>query len=1138
MRKVLLLTVLCLALVGSALAQISVSGTVISETDGLGLPGVTVQEKGTTKGALTDFEGKFTLKVTSSKSILVFSFIGMTTVEEQVNNRTTIDVKMKSEDIGLDEVVVTALGIKRETKKLGYGVTEVKGDELAIANTTNPIQALQGKSSGLSIGASDGGLFGNSKVQIRGISVLNSNSNQPIFVVDGVIIENSISNESADWASNANDFGNQLKNLNPDDFESVTVLKGAASTALYGSRGMNGAIVIKTKDGAGSKGIGVQVTQSVGIDDVYRQPDIQYVYGTGAIAGYVDFGEQDANGRYYQFAPMTQYYKNDKGMMTKIGHPWQGTAYGPKFDGREIEDFDGSTTKYLPARNNMLDAYDTGFNSNTSISLSGGNEKGTFFLSDSYNVRKGTSPSNEFTRNSLMFSGSYNLAKWLKADASVSYTTSEPKNPGNDLSESFLDGNLENWYDTKKWNKREIYQAAHGGVPSSAYGDKYANVPNNGLWFAYNMNSNTRKEQVTRPIVRLTATLAPWVSVTAEGNMNYYTISSEVKELGSGFANEGGYYSLGHSVDVSRTAKLTANLKKDFGDFTTSMIIGGELWDQRKENTRVWTDGGLIVPGKFFLNNSKKTLKSEGGISGTKQINSVYALFNAGWKNQLFLDITGRNDWSSALVYTDGSGNFSYFYPSVSTSWIFNETFHLPKWVTLGKTRLSWAQVGNDTSPYFINNGYTLGDPDNNNLPDELAGGSFIYYNSKSNVLVDHGIKPERKNSFEAGLDLRLFNNRAGIDFTYYNETINNQIGTIPIPNESGYSSMISNIGSLTNKGVELSLRVVPVKTREFEWESTFNYWKNKTMISNLRPEVGEYKTLGGDIAYGNFRVGSVAFEDGEYGILMSDTKPLEWNNTSDANDPRNGMKVLTWNDTRRGAYYTRSNKPEKVGKIQPDFEGSWNNQFTYKNLSVSVLLDARFGGYIASYSNKYGTAYGYLETSLAGRDAEYGGLAWTTNYADSKGQQFVDGVIPDGVFANGQKVTAPSGQVVDVSGLTYKQAMDKGYVEPTHASYFTYRNNSWSTGVINDDWFSEVNYIAVRNISVSYTLPTSLARKIKATSLSVALNARNLGYLYNSLPNHLNPESFRGTSSTESFRERSFSPYTASYTMTLSVGF
>lgn len=1131
MRKVLLLAVMCLALIGSAMAQISVSGKVVSETDGLGLPGVTVQEKGTTRGTLTDVDGKFNLKVTSSKSTIVFSFIGMKTIEMPINDRITIDVKMQSDEIGLDEVVVTALGIKREVKKLGYGMTEVKGDELASVNTANPVQALQGKSTGLSIGSSDGGLFGNSKIQLRGVSVLNSNSNQPIFVVDGVILDNSISNASADWDASANDFGNQLKNLNPDDFESVSILKGAASTALYGSRGMNGAVVIKTKSGAGSKGLGVKVTQSFGVDYVYDQPDIQYVFGTGAIAGYVDYGETDSNGNYYKYSPMTQYYANDKGVMTKINHPWQGMAYGPRFDGRELEDFDGSMTKYLPAKNNMKDAFDTGFNTNTSIALTGGNENGTFLLSDSYNMRTGITPNNKFSRNSLLFSGSYNLAKWLKAEASINHVMSKPENPANDLAESFLDGNFENWYDPKKWNQQSVYQAAHGGVPSSSYGDKYAYVPNSSLWFSYNMNSNIQQEQVIRPIVRLTADLAPWASVTAEANMNYYTVSSEVKQLGQGYANEGGYYSLGHNVDRSRTAKLTANLHKNFGKWTTSMTLGGEIWDQRKESSRVWTNGGLIVPGKYFITNSKQTVGSSGSVSGTKQINSLYALINLGWKEQVFVDITGRNDWSSSLVYSNGTGNNSYFYPSISTSWLINETFKLPVWVSLAKTRLSYAQVGNDTNPYFINNGYSLGTI-------ELSGGNYAYTNNKSTTFVNPGIKPERKNSFEAGLDLRVFNNRAGVDFTVYNEKINNQIGTIPVSNESGYAYMASNIGSLTNKGIELSVRVVPVKTKAFEWESTFNYWRNTTMVSNLNKEVGEYKVLGGDIAYGNFRIGSVAFEDGEYGVLMSDSNPLKWNNTNDANDPRNGMKVLTWVDSRRGAYYTRSYEAERVGKIQPDFEGSWNNDFRYKNISVSILLDARFGGNIASYSNRYGTAYGYLETSLKGRDADYGGIAWSSGYSDIKGQQFVDGVIPDGVFKEGQMVTAPNGQSVNVGGMTYLQAYEKGYVEPTHASYFTYRNNSWSTGVVNEDWFSEVKYIALRNITVSYTFPKEYAKKISASSLSLALNARNLGYLYNSLPNHLNPESFRGTSSSESYRERSFSPYTASYTFTLSVGF
>ncbi len=1107
-----------------------VTGIVTSAEDGSGIPGVSVSVKGTAVGTITDMDGKYELSVPENGTVMVFSFVGMETQEKPISS-SQINAVLKTNFEQVDEVVVTALGIKRESKKLGYGVTEVKGEELAVTNTVNPVAALQGKAAGLSIGASDGGLFGNTKIQLRGVSVLNSNNNQPIFVVDGVIIDNSVSNASADWSADASDFGNQLKNLNSDDFESVTVLKGAASTALYGSRGMNGAIVIKTKDGAGSKGIGVKVTQTVGIDYVYAQPDLQYEYGPGALAGYVDYGDTDANGRYYQFAPMTQYYKNGDGVMTKIDHPWAGMAFGPKYDGRDIEDFDGTMTKYLPAKNNMRDAYDLGWNTNTSVALTGGNDKGTFFLSDSYNVRKGTSPSNEFTRNSLLFSGSYNLASWLKADASITHTISNPKNPGNDLSQSFFDGTFDNWYDTKKWNKREIYQATHGGVPSTAYGDKYAHVPNNSLWFNYNMNENTKEEQVVRPIVRLTATLAPWIAVTAEGNMNYYTVSSEIKKLGTGYANEGGSYELGNSREVSKTAKLTANLNKEFGDFSTSMVVGGEIWAQERQFTRSWTDGGLIVPGKFFLANSKKALQTEGKVEATKQINSLYALFTIGWKNQLFLDATGRNDWSSSLVYSDGTGNNSYFYPSVSTSWIVNETLSLPSWISFAKVRLSWAQVGNDTSPYFINNGYSIGSY-------EMNGGSFIYTNTKSTTLVDPSIKPERKNSLEGGLDLRLFNNRAGIDLALFNETVNNQIGDIPVPGESGFNKMLSNIGTITNKGIELTLRVVPVKSRSFEWESVFNYWKTNTMISNLRKEVGEYKVLGGDIAYGNYRVGSVAYEDGEYGILMSDATPKKWNNEADPTDPRNGMSILAWSNSRRGAYFARSNKAEKIGKIQPDFEGSWNNQFTYKNVSLSVLLDARFGGHIASYSARYGTAYGYLEESLRGRDAEHGGIAWTTGYADSKGQQFVDGIIPDGVFADGQTLTAPDGSTQNVGGLTYKEAMDKGFVEPTHASFYHYFTNSWGQGVVNDSWFSKVNYVALRNVTLSYNLPVSIARKFKANSLSVALNARNLCYLYNSLPNHINPESFRGTSSTESFRERSFSPYTASYTFTLSVGF
>jgi len=1123
---------ICILGVSSLHAQ-TVKGTITDALDGSTLPGVNVIIKGTSNGVSADFDGNYTITAENSNPVLVFSYMGYTTKEVAVNGKAIINVALEQSAESLNEVVVTALGIKRETKKLGFAMTEVKGEELSKTNAINPVLALQGKSAGLSIGASDGGLFGNSKIQIRGVSSLNSNNNQPIFVIDGVILENEVSNASADWAANSNDYGNILKNLNPDDYKSVSVLKGAAATALYGSRGINGVIIIVSKDGANSRGLGVSVKQTVGIETVYKQPGIQYEFGEGTVAAYSSYGDLEANGKYDRFNPSQPYY-NEDGVPTMINHPG-GLGYGPKFDGSPIVGYDGEMTTFSPVRDNMIDAYDTGYNTNTSIALRGGNEKGDFYLSDSYNQRTGTIPNSEFSRNSLLFSGSYKLASWLNAKASISFTNSASKNPNNSISQNFFQASWFNFYDTKKYRQQEYWQAPHGGLPNSSYGDKYTHVPGKGVWFGYGMNDSERKEQVVRPVVRLTATVTDWLTVAAEGSMNKYTTKSETQNWGSGYANEGGYYSLSHSTNESTNGKLTANFNKNISeDFTSSLLIGAEIWKQEKSNTWVQTDGGLIVPGRFFLGNSKKTLKSGGGISGTKQISSAYFLGSFGYKDQLFLDVTGRNDWSSSLVYTDGSGNNSYFYPSVSTSWIFDKTFELPEWVSFGKVRASWAQVGSDTDPYYINQGYAINKY-------EIDGGNFIYNNGISTELVDRSIKPERQNSLEIGADVRLFSSRLGFDVAYYHTTTKNQIGNVPLNIESGYKNMRTNIGTVVNKGIEVTINGKPIKTENFEWDATFNYWKNDSEITELHEAYGEYKSIAGAVNYGNYRVGSVAFEGGEYGVLMSDAAPMKWQSTdADGNnidDPRNGMKVLQWNDYAQGAYYKRSGKVEKVGKVEADFEGSFNNNFTYKNFNLSVLLDARYGGHIASYSNRYGTAYGTLNTSLVGRTPEYGGVEWTSQYGDSNGISYGDGIIPEGVFPEGQMVNGPQGSV-DVGGLTYQQAFDQGLVEPTHASYYHYRTNSWGQGVVNDNWFSEVKYIALRNVSVGYNLPKSVAEKMGAKNFYVSLNGRNLGYLYNSLPNDLNPESFRGTTSGAAYYERAFSPYTASYTMTVAIDF
>ena len=1130
----LLLPVFFLCLQNIYSQQKLVTGTILDSENGMPIPGVTISEKGTSNGTVSDFDGNYTIEV-ASDATLVFSMIGFATQEVLVTGKNEININFVVSTEALNEVVITALGIKRETKKLGYAMSEVSGEELAKTNTVNPVLALQGKVAGVSIGASDGGLFGNSKIQIRGVSSLNSSNNQPIFVIDGVILENTESNNSADWSASANDYGNILKNLNPDDYKTVSVLKGAAATALYGSRGINGVVLIETKDGSGARGIGVSVKQSIGFDYVYDTPALQNQFGPGTLAGYVGYGNKDANDNYYRF-DTGQFYYNGDGQATLINHAGGGLSYGPRFDGSMIEDYDGNLIPYSAQKNNMKNAYETGFNSNTSFAVSGGNEKGNFYLSDSYNKRTGILPNNSFERNALSFRAAYNLTPWLKASGAISFTQSNAQNAQDAISQNFFEGGFERIYDTEKYTQQQFWQAPHGGVPSSQYGDEFAYAPNSGLWFTYNTLNDQNKETVTRPVVTLTAEATDWLTITAQANANMYTTKYESKSLGSGYANEGGQYVLNHSRDLSRNGKLTFNIHKDISpDISSSLLLGGEIWDQEKSFSNVRTDGGLIVPGKFFMDNSKRNLISNAGVNGTKQINSLYFLSSFGYKEQVFLDITGRNDWSSALVYTNGTGNNSYFYPSISSSWLVSETFKMPYWVTFGKLRASWAQVGSDTDPYAINPGYSINKY-------EMNDGTFVYNNSVSKTLVNRDLTPERKNSFEIGFDARFFSNRLGIDLAYYDETIKNQIGKVPVNAEVGYTEFLTNIGTLSNYGLELMVNGSPIKTNDFEWNATFNYWNNTTKVKDLDDSFGGYKTLGGDISYGNFRIGSVAFEGGEYGVLMSDSAIKTWQSTDDAgnpiDDPRNGMKLLTYSDSRRGAYYQRSGTVEKVGKTQPDFEGSLSNQFTYKGLSLSVLLDTRYGGHIASYSSKYGTAYGYLDASLRGRDEANGGITWTSEFADISGRTYSDGIIPEGIFQEGQMITAPNGQSVNVGGMTYQEAYDQGLVEPTHASFYNYFTNSWSSGVVNDDWFREVKYIALRNISLGYNLPKSISDKLKARNLYIGINARNLGYLYNSLPNNINPESFRGTASSDSFRERSFVPYTASYTMTISLDF
>ena len=1055
----------------------------------------------------------------SSAKTLQVSFVGMQAQEVAI--KPNLRVVLKSDTEVLDEVVVTAMGIKRSEKALGYSATSVNSDKITATRNSDVMSALSGKIAGVQISSNSSDPGASNSVVVRGFSSL-SGSNQPLYIIDGVPMSNSSAGSStSDALDTSYDFGNGANAINPDDVESMTVLKGAAATALYGSRGLNGAVVITTKSGKGAKGFGISVSQTLGIDHAFKTPDIQTEFGPGIFAGWNDL---DGNGTIWD----PYQVKVSNGEKTYIGNSSYG--YGPRYDGSQIRNYDGTWTTYSPHKNNMLDMYQLGFNTNTNVTVRGSGEKASFYASASYKKANSTTPNNTFERYSFLLKGTYQISDRVDIAGSMNFVNSKPRNAARNVGEYFVNPNigmLGSHLDTKYF--RDKYLGDHGGVASTSYGDQYGSLPSSykNYWFAIDNYDSYRKETVIRPTLEVNVEIFNWLRFKADANMNYYYNRSEEKELGRGYANDGGYYGMAQKTKEEFTVGGTFTGNKQFGDFSLGGFTRFEYYNKSQSEWSVGTKGGMVVPGQWFVKNSKQTPSYSGEMKGTKRMMSAIFALNTSWKNQLYLDVTGRNDWSSALVYSNATGTHSYFYPSVSGSWLVSETFKekMPSWISLAKLRVSWAQVGNDTDPYYINQTYNFGTLEN------PQGGSNVYTNELLDQIKSANLKPERKNSWEVGLDFRVLNDRLALDVTYYKENTKNQIMSVGIPSVSGASSQLINAGNIENKGVEIALNTIPFKNKDWQWDLNFTYTKNKSKIVELSDMLSSpYYTLMGSVNGGDYHVGSVAKVGGAYGLLMSDAVPA-------VNDK--GEKLLTWDDSWRAASETPSGIVQEVGTLTPDFLGSISTTLTWKNLSLHIATDMRFGGMTASYANLYGTQGGWLESSLKGREG-HGGLSWTSQYAESNGITYHDGVIPQGVFKEGTIATFVDGTKNDVSGMSYAQLIKEGKLEPTHAGAYNINHSAWNSpwgSTIDDVWFHEVNYISLREISLSYRFAKEIAHKVGAQGLSVMLSARNLGYLYNSLPNNINPESGRGNDSRE-FRIRGFEPYTANYMMTINVDF
>ncbi len=1082
----------------------AVTGTVTGAGDGMPLPGVTVLVKGTTQGTSTDFDGNYSIKVKEG-TVLQFSYMGFTTKEVKVRG-SKLNVILKESAESLGEVVVTALGVNKQAKSVGYATSKVSTKELERVNVVNPVNALQGKVAGVSI--SSGGASGvtsSSAITIRGAKSLDKN-NSPIFVVDGMVIQEPITG-----AQGGLDWGSQLKNLNPADYESVTVLKGAAATALYGSRGANGAIVIVSKGGKyGKKGLGVEISQTVETTDVYKAPiEFQNIYGAG----------KPWNG--YEGGFLAD------GSLTKTS-----MSYGPKMDGRLINQYlpNGVKTPFVAHPNNWKQIYRSGLNVTTNVAFSGGTEKSSFRVSVSRMDNNGVFKRNKFTRNSVTFKGLMELNDVFSLEAGINYAFSKAQNGANQGVWSWSGANnaamISTYYTPRNFDMKAYERMYRDPVTKALEEDSPWGTARTFL-HKRDMNLNQRSENSFLANLTLRAKVASWLTASLKGNYNYYGISSLLKEYGAG-ANYGptGTGKYGRGGNISGSYNFLGMLQSDdnkieIGDEEISIgaIIAAELYGNTESHS--WwkeTNGGLDIPGIFAFSNSKN--KIEPTYNYTPRNNQTFGIsgiFNISWRDQLFLELTARNDWMSTLTYPSymkaGKNNYSVFYPSANLSWVFTEAFEESDWFNFGKLRASIARVGMGTNAYATTKGFGVFAQSSQYDPNRE---SVLVANPNLGDAPNTDLKPEIQQSIEIGADLRFFDDRLNLDLAYYKTNTKNQIMTVGAVTESGASKQLINAGNIQNQGVEVQLDVTPIRTNDFRWSLGANFTLNRGKVIELHKDVKEWQIMSGYDAGPEIW----AYEGGKFGVITTQygsnygAAIHRFNNEKDPNDPRNGKPVIKYdfsygnpNSVPFYKYVTNIDKGDKerkvIGKVEADFILSVNTSFSYKNLDFYALVDGRVGGNYYSHTRKYAMSRGATKSSLEGRDKEHGGIA-RVNY---KGETVYDAIMLDAVFDEGAKAPsqADPSKMVEVGGLTYKEALDKG-IQPVMGSTFNAWNYGWgSPAELN---LQENTWFALREISIGYRLPEKVCEKMGMNYLRLGVTARNLGYLINKLDDGMNPES------------------------------
>lgn len=1068
-----ILTLLLALIVQVSFAQEkTVSGTV-SEGSGV-LPGVSVSIVGTTTGTETDFDGKYSIKAKEG-DVLRFRYLGYKTVEKKVGSSTTINVSMVEDASVLDEVVVTALGISKKEKAIGYAVQKVSGEKIDDAKEPNIVNALQGRIAGVQIQGSPSSLGGSSRITIRGSNSFLGN-NQPLFIVDGVPISNaeySTSSQQRGFGGGAYDYGNGASEIDPSNIASMSVLKGAAATAVYGSRGANGVILITTKKGSNQKGMGVTFNSSVTMDKVRNLIPIQTTYGGGSIypttSGFNEFTQDGV-------AYLAPNYAKDGS--------W-GPKFNPNISVRHWDSWDPGASNYKEVRpwvapeNSYESFFNTGVTFMNTIAFSGGNEDGNYRVAYTNLDQKGVIPEGQLNRNTINLNSSYNLSDKLKSSIAFSYvkTDAENRNVTGYNNANPLQGFTQWWQsqlDVKRLQRQQNttegnqYTWNPVGITTNSAGQFQSFNPrpnyfDNPYWVRENFLQTDTKNRLFGN-VNLSYEISDNLTLTTQFGTDLFQFS--IREGIPLRSVDGSRYAETERRFQETNMEVRLNFNKDiYDDLTFNGFIGANRMRQFTKRLTAQTNGGLVIDKFFNIGNSVDsplvdTFETQRGI------NSIFASASFGWKDMLFLDLSARNDWSSTLPEKDNS----YFYPSASLSWAVSELTSIKESnvINFAKLRASVAQAGSDADPYRLSDVYNPITPNFGNNP------MYSVPNSQQNPDLVNELTTE----FEFGFLVKMLGNRLSIDAAYYNRTTENQIFPVPVSAATGYTSRLLNAGKMKNSGVELQINGTPIQTEDFSWNVGLNFTsQNNEVVELLKDEDGN--SVVESINAGGTWAADLRIQEGlPYMALFGQNYVFD----------SNGRRLVDSN----GNYQFTADR-EYLGSAIADYTGGFNTSFTYKAFTLSALFDFQVGGVIHSTS-----------------------LQWSK----------YSGMHPETVSFNGESDTRANGMVLP--GVKADGSTNDIRIDPQ-----TYYQTYWRRAAPN---VYDASFIKFRDIRLSYNVPANILSKTPFNSLNISAFGRNLGILYSEVP-FIDPQVITGGGNAQGL-ENAQIPATSSFGINLSAKF